>query len=163
MKPLFTLLMALVLFTASLPIRAETPEEWVALGTRVHGGFGTFIPLGIRIGEDALQRLGAGRRDVTVVYSSGDGVPCPCVADGIAIATEASVGQGTLRVTAEPAPAGLMGVAVISEKKTGKSVRYTIAASMLPTLLAWNRGRDPIARFSVVMEAPPEFDVQPVE
>jgi hypothetical protein len=35
-----------------LPIsaRAETPDEWVALGARVHGGFGAFIPLGIKIG-----------------------------------------------------------------------------------------------------------------
>ena len=30
--------------------RAETPEEWVQLGARVHGGFGSFIPVGIRIG-----------------------------------------------------------------------------------------------------------------
>ena len=35
---------------------AETPDEWVALGTRVHGGFGAFIPLGIKIGEDAVER-----------------------------------------------------------------------------------------------------------
>jgi hypothetical protein len=40
--------------------RAETPEEWISLGTRVHGGFGAFIPVGIRIGIDALQRLNAG-------------------------------------------------------------------------------------------------------
>jgi hypothetical protein len=29
---------------------AEAPEEWVRLGTRVHGAFGSFIPVGIRIG-----------------------------------------------------------------------------------------------------------------
>ena len=40
--------------------RAETPEEWITLGARVHGGFGSFIPVGIRIGLDALQRLDAG-------------------------------------------------------------------------------------------------------
>jgi hypothetical protein len=40
-------------------IHAETPDEWVALGARVHGGFGGFIPLGIRIGLDALDRLHA--------------------------------------------------------------------------------------------------------
>jgi hypothetical protein len=32
--------------------RAETPEEWVKLLTRVYGGFGSFLPVGIRIGED---------------------------------------------------------------------------------------------------------------
>lgn len=39
--------------------RAETPEEWIKLGARVHGGFGAFIPAGIRIGLDALERLKA--------------------------------------------------------------------------------------------------------
>jgi hypothetical protein len=43
----------------SASIRAETPEEWIKLGARVHGGFGSFIPVGIRIGEDAMKRLNA--------------------------------------------------------------------------------------------------------
>jgi hypothetical protein len=38
---------------------AETPEEWVKLGARVHGGFGAFIPVGIKIGLDAAQTLKA--------------------------------------------------------------------------------------------------------
>jgi hypothetical protein len=46
---------------------AETPEEWVALGARVHGGFGAFIPLGIRIGLDAVKRLDAKPRELTVL------------------------------------------------------------------------------------------------
>jgi hypothetical protein len=33
------------------PAKAETPEEWIALGARVHGAFGAFIPLGIKIGS----------------------------------------------------------------------------------------------------------------
>ena len=143
--------------------RAETPEEWVVLGTRVHGGFGTFIPLGIRIGEDALQRLGAQRRDVTVVYSSGAAAPCPCIADGIALATTASAGQGTLRITPEPAPEGLLGVAVIRDKKTSKGLRYTVPGSALGQLMAWNKEYDPLGRFKAVMDAPPQFEVQPAE
>lgn len=46
------LLLPLVAFAA--PASAETPEQWIALLTRVHGGFGSFLPVGIRIGEDAL-------------------------------------------------------------------------------------------------------------
>ncbi|QYO62444.1 hypothetical protein [Leptolyngbya sp. 7M] len=34
----------------------ETPDQWVELGRRVHGGFGSYIALGIRIGLDAMQR-----------------------------------------------------------------------------------------------------------
>ena len=52
-------------------LRAETPEEWVKLGARVHGGFGAFIPVGIRIGEDAMKRLNAQPRGLSVVYYSG--------------------------------------------------------------------------------------------
>ena len=38
--------------TGALPAAAQqTPDEWIALGRRVHGGFGTFIPVGIRIGQ----------------------------------------------------------------------------------------------------------------
>ena len=49
--------------------RAETPEEWVALGTRVHGFFGGFIPAGIRIGLDAKERLKAEPRALSILYT----------------------------------------------------------------------------------------------
>jgi formylmethanofuran dehydrogenase subunit E len=153
---MLTLSIALVLLLA-VPARSETPEEWVALGTRVHGGFGTFIPVGIRIGEDALQRLRVGRRDVTVVYSSGPTAPCPCIADGIAIATEASAGQGTLQITAEKSAPETLGVVIIRDKKTGKGLRYTIPASLLPELLRWNKDFDPLGRYKAVMDAPEPF------
>jgi hypothetical protein len=60
---------------AATSVRAETPEEWVQLGARVHGGFGSFIPVGIRIGLDALQRLNAKPREVTVTYYDSDKAP----------------------------------------------------------------------------------------
>lgn len=111
-------LLAIILLAYGLgsDARAETPEEWVTLGARVHGAFGSFIPVGIRIGLDALQRLDAKPRGVTVVYYSGPKSPCPCPADGIAIATMASVGQNTLHVAPEKAPEHMMGVAVIRNK-----------------------------------------------
>src|SRR5690242_1448135 len=94
------LLTVLVLVTfgpgVATPLHAETPEEWVQLGARVHGGFGSFLPVGIRIGLDALERLNAKPREVTVTYYDSDKAPCACVADGVAIATIASVGQRTL-------------------------------------------------------------------
>ena len=42
--------------------------QWTWLGERVHGAFGAFIPVGIRISQDALQRLNAQPREVTVTY-----------------------------------------------------------------------------------------------
>src|SRR5437868_8855109 len=93
----------------ALNAQAQTREEWIALGERVHGGFGALIPLGIRIGLDALEKLDAKPREVTVTYFDGEGAPCPCVVDGIMIATAASPGQKTLRMSPESAPSGLMG------------------------------------------------------
>jgi hypothetical protein len=33
------------------------PDQWITIAARVHGGFGPFVPVGIRIGLDALQQL----------------------------------------------------------------------------------------------------------
>lgn len=60
MKSIHQILLALaVLFPAAG--HAETKEEWIALGARVHGAFGPFIPVGIRIGLDAMDKLKPGR------------------------------------------------------------------------------------------------------
>ena len=50
------------------PALANTPEEWVELGRQVHGGFGSYIALGIRIGLDARERLNAQPRELDVTY-----------------------------------------------------------------------------------------------
>jgi len=147
---------------AAAGARAETPEEWVKLGARVHGAFGSFIPVGIRIGLDALQRLDAQPRGVTVVYYAGPKAPCPCPADGIAIATMASPGQGTLQVAPEKAPDGLLGVAVIRSKATGAGVKYSIAAPWIAKLIEINKADDPLGRYNAVMAAPDLFTVEPL-
>jgi formylmethanofuran dehydrogenase subunit E len=113
---------------AALPAQAETPDEWIALGTRVHGGFGAFIPLGIKIGLDAVERLKARPRELAVTYYDSDKSPCACFADGIAIATYASVGQRTLAIASEKAPEGALAVAVIRRRSggSGLSIRYPL-------------------------------------
>jgi formylmethanofuran dehydrogenase subunit E len=85
-------------------VHAETPEQWVTLLTRVHGGFGSFLPVGIRIGEDAMKRLDAKPRELDVTFYQGEGTPCPCAADGVSLAVYASAGQGTLHIAAERSP-----------------------------------------------------------
>jgi len=59
------------------PARSETREQWIEWGAKVHGPFGTFIPVGIRIGVDAKDRRTADARGLTVVYSSGAKPPHP--------------------------------------------------------------------------------------
>jgi hypothetical protein len=153
---------AVIAIGATASLRAETPEEWVTLGARIHGFFGAYLPVGIRIGLDALKRLDAQPRGVTVVYYSGPKSPCPCPADGIAIATVASVGQDTLQVAAEKAPDDTMGVAEIRSKATGVGFKYTIPASWLPKLDEMNKNYDAIGRFDAVMNATDLFSVEPL-
>lgn len=159
------LLTVLALMAAShglaTPVRAETPEEWVQLGARVHGGFGSFLPVGIRIGLDALRRLDAKPREVTVTYYDSEKAPCACVADGVAIATIASVGQRTLQIAAEKAPPGAMAVIVVRNKQSKAAVKYTIPDSWLPKLIDMNKAFDPRGRYDAVMNADGLFDVNP--
>ena len=153
-------LVALVAVSAvSVAGRAETPEQWIELGARVHGGFGAFIPAGIRIGLDALERLKAERRGVTVTFYSGEKAPCPCIADGVMLATQASPGQGTLQVAAEKAPPGLLAVVVIRDRKTGAGLRYGVSDNWMAKIVDWNRTLDPAGRYQADMSAPGLFEV----
>jgi formylmethanofuran dehydrogenase subunit E len=160
-------LMVVVLLAAvnglTTAARSESPDEWITLGARVHGGFGTFIPVGIRIGLDALQRLNAKAREVTVVYYDSDKAPCACLADGVAIATVASVGQRTLQIAPEKATVGAMAIIIIRRKQSGEAVKYTVADSWLPKLAEWNQTLDPRGRYDAVMKAEGLFDVMPMK
>ena len=139
--------------------RAETPEEWVALGTRVHGFFGGFIPAGIRIGLDAKERLKAEPRKLSILYYQGDNAPCPCIVDGVMLATQASPGQGTVQIASEKAPLGLLAVIVIRDRQTGEGLRYNVSDEWLPKMLAWNKD-DPLRRYDEAMKADGLFTVE---
>jgi formylmethanofuran dehydrogenase subunit E len=150
-----TLSAALILL--SLPAQAETPTEWIELGARVHGGFGAFIPIGIRIGLDAKERIKAEPRGLAVTYYTGEKSPCPCIADGVMLATNASPGQGTLVIAPEKAPAGTLAIVVVRNRKTG--FRYTVADAWLPMVIEWNKTLDPAGRFDAAMKAEGLFDI----
>ena len=144
--------------------RAETPEQWVALLTRVHGGFGSFLPVGIRIGEDAMKQLNAKPRELTVQFFQGEGVPCPCPADGIMLAVGASPGQGTLRVAAEKSAPGTFAVAIIRPRSGGDGLKYTVPMSMMPKLGQINSTiQDPLGRYDAVMSIADLYTVEPAK
>ena len=155
-------LLVVLLALAAPSARAETPEEWIKLGTRIHGGFGPLIPIGIRIGLDSLTRLKAEPRTVAVTYYSGEKAPCPCIADGVMISTQASPGQGTLQVMAEKAPPGVLASIVVRERKGSAAVRYTVKDEWLPKIVEWIRTLDPMGRYQAVMAADGLFEVSPV-
>ncbi len=158
------LLPILLLLAGTAGARAETPEEWVKLGARVHGGFGSFIPVGIRIGEDAMKRLNAQPRELSVVFYQGEGVPCPCPVDGVMLAVSASPGQGTVQVAAEKSPPGTFAVVVLRPRKSGDGLRYTVPMSHMPRLGEINRTiQDPLARYHAVMAIADLFTVEPAK
>ncbi|MCC6778713.1 MAG: thioesterase [Hyphomicrobiales bacterium] len=148
-----------VVSVAAGGVHAETPDEWVTLGARVHGGFGAFIPLGIRIGLDALARLKSQPREVSVVYYDSDKAPCACFADGVAIATVASVGQRSLRIDPQKAPEGVAAVIVVRPRQGGAGFKYAIPLSALPRLAKMNNELDPRGRYEAVMAADGLFEV----
>ncbi len=154
---------AVVLATVSALIvsaaRAETESEWIALGTRIHGGFGPLIPIGIRIGLDAKDRIKADPRGLTLIYYTGEKAPCPCIADGIMLATQASPGQGTLLIAPEKAPAGQLAVAIIRDRQTGRGFVYTVSDQWRPKIGEWIKTLDPPGRYQAVMKAEGLFQV----
>ena len=151
---------AIILSFLAGGVRAETPEEWIALGTRVHGFFGGFIPAGIRIGLDALDRLKGKPRGLTVTYWKGEKAVCPCILDGVMLAVGASPGQGTVTIAPEPAPTGDFAVIVIRDRKTGEGLRYTVAEDWQWKMIVWNK-EEPLARYGEAMKADGMFTVEP--
>ena len=138
------------------PIGEMPPDErdqLISLGARIHGAFGSLIAVGIRIGDDARQKLKAAPRDLDVTYYSGKAAPCPCVVDGIMIATYASPGQHTLRVANEPAAGGQFGRVVIVHKPTNRSLEYTIPQTAAAVFMTANRGT-PLERWNSIMSLP---------
>jgi formylmethanofuran dehydrogenase subunit E len=157
-------LMLLMSVSAATTARAETPEQWVALLTRVHGGFGSFLPVGIRIGEDAMKRLNARPRELAVQFFQGEGVPCPCPADGVMLAVGASPGQGTLQVAAERSPPGTFAVVIIRSRRGGDGLRYTVPMSMMPKLGQINSTiQEALGRYNAVMAIDGLYSVEPVQ
>src|SRR2546428_13630129 len=98
---MFRTVLCAALILLGLPAQAERSTQWIELGARVHGAFGAFIPIGIRIGLDAKERIKADPRGLVVTYYTGEKAPCPCIADGVMLATNASPGQGTLVIAPE--------------------------------------------------------------
>ena len=160
----FRIIFVLLAIVIAAPARAETPEQWVTLLTRVHGGFGSFLPVGIRIGDDAMKRLNAKPRELAVTFYQGEGTPCPCAADGVGLAVYASPGQGTLQVAAEKAPPGAFAVVVIRPRKGGDGLKYTVPIAFLPKLGQINSTiQDPLKRYEAVMAIADLFTAEPVQ
>lgn len=145
----------LVVFAARSASAGDPADETIGVAQRVHGGFGSLVAVGLRIGETALRDLDAAPREVDVTFLDGADTPCACVVDGILVATSASPGQRTLRVAAERAPQGWFAVVVeVRHRTRGTVVRYAIPESARARLLALNRLASARERLDAVLAAP---------
>jgi hypothetical protein len=136
--------------------RAEVrPDEWIALGYRVHGGWGSFLTLGIRVGLHAMRAFEAGRRELDVTYFHSLYSPRACVADGLMLSTFATPGQATFRIVPHRGAPGAFGEALIRHKPTGRALRYVLPTSAL-ALLDEANGLPEREGFDVVWAAPAE-------
>ena len=138
----------------------ETPEEWVALGARVHGFFGGFIPAGIRVGLDALERLKAKPRTLYRQVLEGREGRVPVHARRRHARHQRQPGQGTVAIAPDPAPAGIYAVIVIRDRKTGEGVKYTVAEEWQWKMIGWNK-EEPLARYDDAMKADGLFTAEP--
>lgn len=134
----------------------QSPQEWIRLGEAVHGGFGSHIALGIRIGLDAMNRLGAKPRQIEAVVQEGHSAPCACVADGLMVATAASPGQRTLQVNPKSHEDHFMVSIELRHRVTQSSLVYDIPTSAMASLAQMNVGKSALERFQVVMQTPAE-------
>jgi hypothetical protein len=133
---------------------AYSAKEWVMLGEALHGGFGTHIAAGIRIGEDALRVLKSQRRDVDVVVTEGGNAPCACIADGVALATAASPGQRSLTVLPKSQDASFLALIEVRSRRSGEAAVYRIPDSAMEPLANMNPGTPAEGRFDRVMAMP---------
>lgn len=121
------------------PLAGETSEDWIALGTRLHGGFGSYVALGVHIGLDAREQLKAEMRTLEVTFTNGAKAPCPCLADGLQLATGATVGRGLLKIEPGPAPAGVFWLVTVRHRESGRTLRYTVPDDAREWLDGWNK------------------------
>lgn len=120
------------------PLPGESAEDWVLLGTKLHGGFGSYIALGVHIGLDARERLGAPPRSFDVTLQNGKAAPCACLADGLQLSTGATPGRGSLQVLSGLAAGDVFAVVTIKERTSGRTLTYTVPGEARELLDQWN-------------------------
>jgi hypothetical protein len=80
----------------------------------------------------------------------------------VAIATYASVGQRTLTIAPDKAPARSTAVIVIRPRQEGSGLKYTIPATALAKLGPMSKNLDPRGRYDAVMAAYDLFVVETI-
>ena len=104
-------------------------KDWLEFGQKFHGHKCPAMPMGLRVGAAAMNKLGVERTgdgDIIAVLELGEDHCATCFADGIQVITGCTYGKGNITKTHK----GKWGVTLI-EKKTKRAVRITPTATAM--------------------------------
>jgi len=104
-------------------------KDWLEFGQKFHGHKCPAMPMGLRVGAAAMNKLGVERTgdgDIIAILDLGEDHCATCYADGIQVITGCTYGKGNIQKTHK----GKWAVTLI-EKKTRRAVRITPTATAM--------------------------------
>ncbi|MEJ2615826.1 MAG: FmdE family protein [Ignavibacteriaceae bacterium] len=105
------------------------PQEWLEFGQKFHGHKCPAMPLGLRVGAAAMNKLGIERAadgQILALVDLGEAHCATCYADGLQVIMGTTFGKGNIKKTQK----GKWAVTVV-DKKTNKAVRVTPKAEAM--------------------------------
>lgn len=105
------------------------PKEYLELGLKFHGHKCPAMPMGLRVGAAAMNKLGIGRTGDSqwmALVEVGDNHCATCFVDGVQVITGCTMGKGNIKKL----DLGKWGLILI-DKKAGKAVRVTPKAEAM--------------------------------
>ncbi len=105
------------------------PKDWLEFGQKFHGHKCPAMPMGLRVGAAALNKLGIERAadgQIVAIVDIGDNHCATCYADGLQVILGTTFGKGNIQKTHK----GKWAVTVI-DRMYGKAVRVTPKAEAM--------------------------------
>ena len=105
------------------------PQEWLEFGQKFHGHKCPAMPLGLRVGAAAMNKLGVDRAkdgQILAFVDLGEDHCATCFADGLQVIMGTTFGKGNIKKTQK----GKWAVTLV-DKATGKAVRVTPKAEAM--------------------------------
>jgi len=107
-------------------------KEWLEIGQKFHGHKCPAMPNGLRVAEEAMNKLGVERTGDSFLHAIvelGENHCATCFADGVQVITGCTFGKGNI----EKSHKGKWGLTLI-DKRTNRAVRvYPKAETMMQT------------------------------
>jgi formylmethanofuran dehydrogenase subunit E len=105
------------------------PHEWLGFGQKFHGHKCPAMPMGLRVGAAAMNKLGVDRAQdgqILAFVDLGEDHCATCYADGLQVIMGTTFGKGNIKKTHK----GKWAVTLV-DRTTGKAVRVTPKAEAM--------------------------------